>query len=408
MYDFMVQLCQTSLVMSLAGLAFTAVRRILGERYCAAGRRMTWLVIFAGFLCIVKPSLGGRYLCEAPALAPALSHAYTSSGENVAAVLVRLLWVIWLMGLLVCVGFAFARHREFMIRVRRLSACASAEEMSALRELWQSCLKQCQIRRPIPLLIVPGLSSPMAAGVWRPMLLLPPETLKNEKLHLILLHEASHIRAGDLWAEVLCQAVTALHWFNPLCRRFARQFEADMESACDERVLAQVGRQHRKEYCAAILQVVREQAGLSTAFSTHFAARPSQLKRRLEAIMTGRRQRMFAGVAACLLAFTLCSGSVVSMNLFGLTGDRGLWTGLSWTDEGEMLTTYPLNLDTSAYPGESQEMSSARADERQTPSGSYYETVFPDRDVEETDAVMTTMAPTGPDVQETTFRDPRY
>ena len=96
------------------------------------------------------------------------------------------------------------------------------------------------------------------------------------------------------------------------------------------------------------------------------------------------------------------------MNLFGLTGDGGLWTGLSWTDEGEMLTTYPLNLDTSVYPGESQEMSSARADERQTPSGSYYETVFPDRDVEETDAVMTTMAPTGPDVQETTFRDPRY
>lgn len=337
MYEFMMQLCQTSLVMTGVGLLFCLFRKLLGERYSAAGKRLTWLILFAGFLLVVKPVMGGSYLYD-------MSRTLTGSnvrasvygqGASVREIYIgfRVAAALWLVGAAASLSLQLARHKEFMDRADRLAAEYAAAEKSALRERWSSCLRQCKVQRDIPLTVVPGLPSPMVVGLLHPRLLLPAEEMDADRLRLVLLHEASHVKAGDLWAKAFCQLAMAVHWFNPVIYQFGRLFELDMESACDERVLRLVGQDHRKQYCAAILSVVRSQMGWQTAFSTHFAVAPSQLKRRLTTIMSAKRRRMFAGVGAFVLVFTLCSGSALSLDVFGFTPSSG-WETEATTSPG--------------------------------------------------------------------------
>ena len=50
----------------------------------------------------------------------------------------------------------------------------------------------------------------------------------------VILHERTHIRRGDPLTKPLFYAVACLHWFNPLAWLAFREFERDMEAACDE------------------------------------------------------------------------------------------------------------------------------------------------------------------------------
>lgn len=100
-------------------------------------------------------------------------------------------------------------------------------------------------------------------GIFRPRILLPASWKGDTEL--ALLHERTHIRSGDNLWRLLAIAVTAVHWFNPFCWLFLRLFLTDLELACDERVLARLGADRRKEYARVLLES-RERAGLVCAF----------------------------------------------------------------------------------------------------------------------------------------------
>lgn len=94
--------------------------------------------------------------------------------------------------------------------------------------------------RFIPLLALPGLGSPCAAGVCRPVILVPDDWCERPRSQRdpILLHELAHHRRRDpLWRWIGSLAC-ALHWFNPLVWWLARRHALQAETACDAAVLA--------------------------------------------------------------------------------------------------------------------------------------------------------------------------
>ena len=84
-----------------------------------------------------------------------------------------------------------------------------------------------------------GLACPMAAGVLRPLILVPaswrewtPALRKS-----VITHEAAHhARRDPLWRAIAAIACT-LHWWNPLVWWMAARLADQCEYACDERVL---------------------------------------------------------------------------------------------------------------------------------------------------------------------------
>lgn len=162
------------------------------------------------------------------------------------------------------------------------------------------------------LVTAPGLSGAMLAGLFRPKLLLPCEGVKPEAAAYVLRHELAHWRQHDLWLKLLALLANALHWWNPAVWLVRTCLEKDIEWACDEVVLKDADLSERKAYGAVLLSAAgRRQKPLTTAF----AGDAKVMKRRLEAILVGKKRSgalptvLAAAGAVCLLFLVSCSSA---------------------------------------------------------------------------------------------------
>lgn len=110
---------------------------------------------------------------------------------------------------------------------------------------------------PLPVYVVPGLSSPCLFGLRRPNIYLPPEVAEDETvLRHALAHEYTHFRHGDhIWAALRC-LVLVLHWYNPLVWAAAYLSRQDGELACDEGAIRRLGEDERIPYGRTLVSLV--------------------------------------------------------------------------------------------------------------------------------------------------------
>ena len=94
---------------------------------------------------------------------------------------------------------------------------------------------------------------PFTLGVLRPRIYLP-DSLQGTARRAVLLHEQTHIRRGDPLTKLLFYGAACLHWFNPLAWLALREFERDMEAACDEAAVQGCSAAERSAYCESLLQ----------------------------------------------------------------------------------------------------------------------------------------------------------
>ncbi|MCL5050270.1 MAG: TonB family protein [Firmicutes bacterium] len=94
-------------------------------------------------------------------------------------------------------------------------------------------------------------SSPGVFGLLRPTLCLPRDFNSRFTKHqqrLIVAHEFSHWRHGDLHHNIIAWVVVSLQWFNPLAWLAYRHFRHHQELACDARVLATLAHQRNHSH----------------------------------------------------------------------------------------------------------------------------------------------------------------
>jgi beta-lactamase regulating signal transducer with metallopeptidase domain len=82
----------------------------------------------------------------------------------------------------------------------------------------------------------PAIDSPVALGVFRPMIVLPQCLYKNlspEELTNILMHETAHIRHLDQVSGLLQRLLTSFYWWNPLAYALSASFSVAREDVSD-------------------------------------------------------------------------------------------------------------------------------------------------------------------------------
>ena len=136
---------------------------------------------------------------------------------------------------------------------------------------------------------------PTAAAVYG--IIRPKIVLSEDCDHLVLIHEQTHIRRGDNLWRLLGLITAAVHWFNPLAWVFLKLFLEDLEMACDECVLAKLGRHRAKEYALCLLEAKQQSSLLTSAFGG------VKLKTRIEHILSIKRLTLFSlAVLLCFMA----------------------------------------------------------------------------------------------------------
>lgn len=107
----------------------------------------------------------------------------------------------------------------------------------------------------------PCVPTPFTLGLLRPRVYLPAG-LAGPARDAVILHERTHIRRGDPLTKPLFYAVACLHWFNPLAWLAFREFERDMEAACDEAAVRGQSPAARSAYCESILRFAMQGRGV--------------------------------------------------------------------------------------------------------------------------------------------------
>ena len=97
-----------------------------------------------------------------------------------------------------------------------------------------------------------GVDTPFVLGLFRPVIYLP-YYLGEEDLAYVVAHERAHIRRRDHWWKPLGFALLTVYWFNPLLWLAYVLLCRDIEGACDEKVIREMGLEDRRGYSAALL-----------------------------------------------------------------------------------------------------------------------------------------------------------
>lgn len=94
--------------------------------------------------------------------------------------------------------------------------------------------------------------SPIVLGIIKPKIYLPYHMDSREMDHVIA-HEQTHIRRKDHWWKPLGFLLLTIHWFNPLMWLSYILLCRDIELACDEKVIREMGNEQRADYTQALV-----------------------------------------------------------------------------------------------------------------------------------------------------------
>lgn len=174
--------------------------------------------------------------------------ALTSSGS-----LARYGWttlaLVWAAGTIALVVWQGRRWLDFSRQVRKLGAPLSAAEH-------QGSGVAAHFDAQIPVLCLQGMSSAALFGVVRPALLLPRDFSRrydSNQRHIILAHEAVHLRRRDNCWNLCALLLLALFWTNPLVLLAWRYFRLDQELSCDALALGACTHEQQKRYARTLL-----------------------------------------------------------------------------------------------------------------------------------------------------------
>ncbi|MBR2421048.1 MAG: M56 family metallopeptidase [Oscillospiraceae bacterium] len=146
--------------------------------------------------------------------------------------------------------------------------------------------------------------SPFVLGLVKPRIYLPYGMDEQSMTHVIA-HEQAHIRRKDHWWKPLGFLLLTVHWFNPLMWMAYILLCRDIELACDEKVIKELGNSQRADYTQALVHCSVNRR-MITACPLAFGE--VGVKQRVRSIMNYRKPTfwiMVTAVIACI-AVAVC------------------------------------------------------------------------------------------------------
>lgn len=238
----------------------------------------------------------------------ALASLTESSKQEKAAtgkVLMRFASLIWVSGVLVILLWNGVASFRLCGRIRK-------NGFQEERGLWS----------------VKGLETPFVMGILRPQIYLPANLSKEER-SFILIHEKTHIQRKDPLLKFIGFAALCVHWFNPLVWAAFYFMSADMEAACDERVLDRMGEGVREAYSATLLRLSAENPVFSGFASGFGEVDP---KERIRHILNYRKPGM--GRAVLLVSLLVLAAAAMLLSPRSENADKALAAGPGGQIEG--------------------------------------------------------------------------
>lgn len=243
--DLLQWLWEATLAVSAAIALVLLLRQPMRRNFGASVAYACWLLVPALLVAISLPAMHGSGVgAEVLTLPVPTSADLADTGSSVRTAQgfgpffwgSAALWLIaaWGVGVLAMLGRMALQQRAFQ------------RHLGSLQRRHDGFLLQADCDAGLPAVV----------GVWRSRIVVPRDfdhRFDPQERHVMLVHERSHIDAGDLHANALAALLRCLFWFHPLAHYAGARFRQDQEMACDARVI----RAHpasRRAYAQAMLK----------------------------------------------------------------------------------------------------------------------------------------------------------
>jgi len=196
------------------------------------------------------------------------------SSVNSIQIILFVMSVVWITGVAMMFGYATVSYLMLKRRVRTFLPCGAG-------------VRECE-----------GISSPFILGLFSPFIYIPIGIGEKER-ECILAHERAHIKRRDHWWKPLGYVLLSVYWFNPimwigyilLCR--------DIELACDEKVIKDMGAEDKKTYTSVLLDFSVSRAVI-TACPLAFGE--VGVKGRVKNVLSYKKPALWIVVCVCVAA----------------------------------------------------------------------------------------------------------
>ena len=200
-----------------------------------------------------------------------------------------------------------------------------------------SAVSYCRLRRKVCEAVIlrdniyqsENVCSPFVLGIIRPKIYLPYHMDSREMGHVIA-HEQTHICRRDHWWKPLGFLLLTIHWFNPLMWLSYVLLCRDIELACDEKVIGEMGNEQRADYTQALVTC---SVGRRVIAACPLAFGEIGVKERVKSVMNYKKPAFWivlasvivcAVIAVCFLTnpigfqFDVSANTIVSANHFDM------------------------------------------------------------------------------------------
>ncbi|NLB32644.1 MAG: hypothetical protein GX818_02605 [Tissierellia bacterium] len=191
-----------------------------------------------------------------------------------------MLWVfsIWVAGVIFLLVLNFKRYVSFKHFVLQNHRFCNINQTAASK-----------------VIISVNTKSPMAMGILKPVVILPDINFNEKELTMILSHELTHIKRGDLFIKLIIIIAKAVHWFNPFIYLLSRQLNDYCEVSCDEKVVQKMDTENRRSYGEMILSIldygIEKRSIVDIACVSNFCTSKNNIKWRLLNIMNSKKMK---------------------------------------------------------------------------------------------------------------------
>lgn len=142
------------------------------------------------------------------------------------------------------------------------------------------------------------IPSPFILGIIRPKIFLPSDICERDKPY-VLAHERAHIKRKDHLWKPFGFLLLAVYWFNPLLWGAYILLCRDIELACDEKVIRDLGADSKKPYANALINAAAHRR-IITACPLAFGE--TSVKSRIKNVLNYKKPAFWIVIVALALS----------------------------------------------------------------------------------------------------------
>lgn len=207
------------------------------------------------------------------------------------------IFYLWLLGAVAVLTYLLLSYCHSRLLYRRATPVLSEQQ-------------DCEYR------LAKDSTGPYIAGLITPRILLPHDFFQRYDVtqqQLVLQHELTHWRRGDLHLNYLALLLTALCWFNPICWLAYRYYRQAQELSCDALVISNSSTAERIAYGRALLSSTQQPSIHGWPLTHHYGDYYSMKQR----ILQLQQQQGFSKTLVLVaMAAVLSTGLLINQPVF--------------------------------------------------------------------------------------------